>query len=304
MSPVESRTVVVGVDGSPASEAALAWAVRMAARRDAPLLLLRVFEASTFDMRLGGGYDVSVLSDFYRAATTQLEDVSAGVHRAHPDLEISTRIVDGDARDVLVEVTRTADVLVLGARGASGFHTLVAGSTAMHVASHAHATVVIVPNEVAGEETGHGIVVGVDGSAVSEAAVAFAFREASERRQPLVTVHSWVDPATYGVGIAVPLVHDPAAFEQEQELALAESLAGWSEKYPDIEVSRRVVHGQPVKTLVDTAADAQLLVVGCRGRGAVRSALLGSVSHGVAHLATCPVAVVHTHDDEYVDSAD
>jgi nucleotide-binding universal stress UspA family protein len=303
MSPVESRTVVAAVDGSPASEAAIAWAVRMAERRGAPLLLLRVFEASTFDVRLGGGYDVGVLSELYRGATTQLDDLSGGVHRTHPDLRISTRIVDGDARELLVEATRTADVLVLGSRGASGFQTLVAGSTAMHVASHAHCTVVIVPRTLEGGEQRGGIVVGVDGSAVSEAAVTFAFREASERREPLSAVHSWVDPATYGVGAAMPLVHDPLEFAQEQEMALAESLAGWSEKYPDVAVTRHVVHGQPVKTLVDVAAGATLLVVGCRGRGAVRSALLGSVSHGVAHLATCPVAVVHTHDDEYADSA-
>jgi nucleotide-binding universal stress UspA family protein len=101
--------------------------------------------------------------------------------------------------------------------------------------------------------------------------------------------------------MSTPLVHDPEGFAQEQELALAESLAGWSEKYPDVEVDRRVVLGQPVQTLVDAADGAQLLVVGSRGRGAVRSALLGSVSHGVAHLATCPVAVVHTAEDEYAD---
>ncbi len=301
MGPFGSRTVVAAVDGSPASQAAVGWATRMAERRGAPLLLLRVFEASMFDVRLGGGYDVGVLSDLFRDATRQLEETAKVLRRAHPDLDISTRIVDGDARFLLSETTREADALVLGSRGASGFQTLVAGSTAMHVASHGHCTVVIVPMHAADAEPGHGIVAGVDGSAVSEAAVAFAFREASERHEPLIAVHSWVDPATYGASLAVPLVPDPEGFAQEQELALAESLAGWSEKYPDVEVRRRVVHGQPVQTLVDAAAGAQLLVVGSRGRGAVRSALLGSVSHGVAHLATCPVAVVHTAEDEYAD---
>jgi nucleotide-binding universal stress UspA family protein len=300
MSTPGTRTVVAGVDGSPASQAAVAWAVRMAERRGAPLLLLRVFEASMYDVRLGGGYDIGVLSEVYQAASEQLESTAAAVRKSTPGLTVETRIVDGDARYLLADATREADVLVLGSRGASGFQTLVAGSTAMHVASHGHCTVVIVPMHAAKGESGAGLVVGVDGSAVSEAAVAFAFREASERRQPLIAVHSWVDPTTYGTGVS-RLVEDPDAFAQEQELALAESLAGWSEKYPDVEVDRRVVHGQPVQTLVDAAAGAQLLVVGCRGRGAVRSALLGSVSHGVAHLATCPVAVVHTGDDEYAD---
>jgi len=78
--------------------------------------------------------------------------------------------------------------------------------------------------------------------------------------------------------------------------SLAESLAGWSGKYPDVTVTRRVVHAHPVTALVDSAAGAQMVVVGSRGHGAVRSLLLGSVSHGLLHLAQCPVAVVRHHN--------
>ena len=94
----------------------------------------------------------------------------------------------------------------------------------------------------------------------------------------------------------MPLVHDPLDYKWVQERALAESMAGWAEKYPDVEVSRRLVHEHPVRALAAAAKDARLLVVGCRGRGALRTMLLGSVSHGVLHLATCPVAVVHDHN--------
>jgi nucleotide-binding universal stress UspA family protein len=76
-------------------------------------------------------------------------------------------------------------------------------------------------------------------------------------------------------------------------LALAESLAGWQDKFPDVVVERKVVLGHPVPTLITNAANARMLVVGCRGRGALSSLVLGSVSHGVLHHATAPVAVVH-----------
>src|SRR3954452_3343495 len=98
MSAAGTRTVVAGVDGSPASQAAVAWAVRMAERRGDPLLLLRVFEGSLYDARLGGGYDVGVLSEVYQAASQQLESTAAGVRKALPGLVVETRILDGDAR--------------------------------------------------------------------------------------------------------------------------------------------------------------------------------------------------------------
>ena len=91
----------------------------------------------------------------------------------------------------------------------------------------------------------------------------------------------------------LPLVNDPRLVNDEERVAMAESMAGWSEKYPDVKVEHRVVRDHPVHALVAAAGHAQLLVVGSRGRGTLRSLLLGSVSHGVLHHATGPVAVVH-----------
>jgi nucleotide-binding universal stress UspA family protein len=290
-----NRTVVVGHDGSIGSDMALEWALEMAARQRAPLRVLRVFEPSMYDVSLGGGYTAGDVRDLRSSAEAQLATALDRARRSHPDLDVTAAMEDGVPEHVLVEQSKDADTIVLGSRGASGFSTLVAGSTTMHVASHAACTVIAVPATTL-SAAASGVVVGADGSVVSDAAIAYGFQQASEMGSPLTAVHAWLEPVTGAVmGSAMPLAHDPVVYTRDQEILLAESLAGWSEKYPDVEVRRRVVHSHPVRALVEAAAGAELLVVGCRGRGAVRSLLLGSVSHGVLHLATTPVAVVHGH---------
>lgn len=148
------------------------------------------------------------------------------------------------------------------------------------------------PAPATSEPERHGVVVGVDGSPVSDHAVALAFEAASELHEDLLALHAWTDPASNGAGVMVPLVYDPALVNAEERLVMAEAMAGWSEKYPDVSVTHRVVRDHPVPALVEAASTARLLVVGCRGRGPLASALLGSVSHGVLHRSTGPVMVV------------
>jgi nucleotide-binding universal stress UspA family protein len=290
-----NRTVVVGHDGSVGSDMALEWALDMAERRRAPVRIVRVFEPSMYDSGLGGGYSAGDVRDLRSSAEAQLATALDRSRRTHADLDVTASMEDGVPEHVLVEQSREADTVVLGSRGAGGFSTLVAGSTTMHVASHAACTVIAVPASTL-SAAASGVVVGADGSEVSDAAIAYAFQQASGLGSPLTAVHAWLEPLTGSVmGSVLPLKEDPVAYTKDQEILLAESLAGWSEKYPDVDVRRRVVHSHPVRALVEAAAGAELLVVGCRGRGAVRSLLLGSVSHGVLHLATTPVAVVHGH---------
>jgi nucleotide-binding universal stress UspA family protein len=293
----DTRTIVIGVDGSPGAASALEYGRALAERRRAPVLLVHAFEPSMHDIRIGGAYDAGVLGDYFDVARELLSSTLERALKQHPDLTITSHLVDDAASAALIDESRTADTVVMGTHGARGFSALVAGSTTMNVASHAHCTVVAVPTDRAHAAEGHGVVVGVDGSELSHGAIAYAFHEASETGQPLIAVHAWIDPVTMSmVGAAIPLTHDAVAYSRAQERALAESLAGWSDKYPDVQVTRRVVNEHPVRALASASDHAQLLVVGCRGRGALRSMLLGSVSHGVLHLANCPVAVVHAHD--------
>jgi nucleotide-binding universal stress UspA family protein len=181
--------------------------------------------------------------------------------------------------------------VVVGTRGMGGFAGLVVGSTAVEVSARARCPVVTV-REV-GSGTGP-VVVGVDGTPVGEAAIAFAFAEAATRGTDLVAVHTWTDllVETAFAGGAAALDFAPIA--QQAEEVLGERLAGWPEKYPDVRVSRHVSHERAPKALLRHAEKAQLVVVGSRGRGGFRGLLLGSTSQHLLHHAPCPVAVVPT----------
>ena len=210
----------------------------------------------------------------------------------YPHLEVSSQLQPGSAAEMLIEESDRAELLVLGARG-GGFADLVIGSTTLRVAYQARCPVVVVPGAPVGAHVRHGVVVGVDGSEISEAAIEFGFQMASETREKLTALHAWHDPAPTGVGVMMPLVYDPVLVDKEEALVLAESMAGWPEKYPNVEVEHKVVRAHTVHALVTAAATATLLVVGSRCRGSVRSLLLGSVSCDVLHHAPGAVAIVH-----------
>ena len=298
MSAAGVPTVVVGVDGSPGSLTALAWGAEHAHRTHSALRLVRVFDVYLYEVGLSARYDGAAHSGLREGAATQLEERAEWARDRYPELDVTTRSIDGEPGAVLVEESADATVLVVGQTSGHGLGALVAGSTASHVASHAHGTVVVVPvpvdpHPLAAE--GYGVVVGMDGSPASLAALEVAFREADRVAEPLTAVTSWMDPSTYGVGVALPALREPVSYAAQQERELAEALAPWQAKFPEVEVRCRVVHDKAAHGLAEAGRGARLLVVGCRGRGAVRGAVLGSVSRGVVHRSDVPVAVVHEH---------
>lgn len=286
------NTVVVGVDSSDEARAAVEFAAGYAARRGLGLRLVHAYEPTVYGVHPTYGMTSEMSASLRTRAEKVLEDAVEVLSLVHPALRATTRLEAGSPAAALLDESATADLLVLGSRGVGGFTDLLVGSTTLHVASHAHCPVVAVPAALDSSSARHGVVVGVDGSPVSELAIGWAFQLADEWGEPLVAVHTWTDPATTGPGVMLPLVYDAALVDREEELVLAESLAGWREKYPDVTVTPRVRRGHPVRILVEEAATARLLVVGSHGRGALRSLVLGSVGHGVLHHAPCPVAVV------------
>lgn len=288
----DRNTVVVGIDRSDCARAAVEWAADHARRRSLRLRVVHAYEPSQYAVRQPVGMPIDVTGVVRSAAQRLLDETVEVLSIAYPELHVTSRLEPGSAAETLLEESAGAETVVVGSRGTGGFADLLVGSTALHVASHARCPVVAVPAPDDEDGDRRGVVVGVDGSPLSEAAVEWAFRAADEMAEPLVAVHTWSDASQVGPGVMLPLVFDATLIEKEEEVLLAETTAGLAEKYPDVTVRRAVVRGHPVKALVRESASARLVVVGSHGRGSVRSLVLGSVGHGVLHHATCPVAVV------------
>lgn len=296
MRSMEKDTVVVGVDRSDPARAAVEFAADLARRHHLRLRVVHAYEPSQYTVRPTIGWEPQVEGVMRNAAQRVIDDTVEVLGMAYPDLDVSSRLEAGSPAAVLLDESEGAESVVVGSRGAGGFAGLLVGSTALHVASHAKCPVVAVPAPADDEKPRHGVVVGVDGSDLATSAIEYALREASSMGEPLRAVHTWTDPSQIGPGVMLPLVFDATLVHNEETRVLAESMAGWAEKFPDVTIELKVVRGHPVKTLVTEAAGARLLVVGSHGRGAVRSLVLGSVGHGVLHHASGPVAVVHRAD--------
>jgi len=179
---------------------------------------------------------------------------------------------------------------VVGARGHGAVTGLLLGSVSQHVSRHAPCPVVVVREQA--DPKARRIVVGVDGSPSGDNAIGFAFDAASRNEAPLVAIHAWHDvTASRVVGPSYAALANVAERIAAGERLLAEALAGWAEKYPDVTVTREAIPVHPARVLADATEHAALVVVGSRGRGEFTGLLLGSVSQAVLHHARCPVAV-------------
>lgn len=285
------RPVVAGVDGSDSGVQAVRWAAAEAVRRQVPLRLVAAFAWPSGGLVGDPGLGVDPRAVLRNVVLGHLDVAARTAAQVAGDLEVERVDVTGFPEAVLEAESRRAELVVLGSRGMGGFVGLLIGSVAVALAAHAECPVVVVRGREPDGATSlsEPVVVGVDGSPGSEAALAFAFGAAALRRAPLVAVHAWWDlvvEPTMG-----PAVNWDAVETNEHEV-LAERLAGWAQTYPDVPVRRVVIRDRPARALVEESGRAQLVVVGSRGRGGLRGMLLGSVSQALLHHAHCPVAVV------------
>ncbi|MEV4822511.1 universal stress protein [Micromonospora sp. NPDC049274] len=273
--------ILVGYDGSTDASVALDWALTEAERSGQPVRLAYVFEWLTVASWVGPGVAPGVWPD--DTARRQVDDLvrkaAAAAAAAHPGLTITGEVYDGPPALVLQERSADAGLLVLGSRGHGGFGGLLAGSTAVAVAAHAHCPVVVVRDGTAGGPDAP-VAVGVDGSEPSLVALGFAAERAAQRRVPLRVLHAW----TPGPG--------GAAGVPDERAAVQETLEPWRRTYPELSMTVDVVGGNPAAMLIEASRSTQLVVVGSRGRGGLAGMLLGSVSQQVIQHAGCPVAVV------------
>ena len=291
---VMNGPVVVGVDGSPSSLAAVETAAREAALRGVGLRLVHAFGWPSLPLPPGGTAWGPSTARVRELADRTLTRAERRAHRVAPHVRIVTDSVVGEPVMVLEIESRTASLLVVGSRGLSRFGSLLLGSTAGHLAAHGRCPLLVVRGR---PDPSGPVLLAVDGSPASRPAVEFAFAEAELRAAPLVAQHVW-NTATERVydGPADPpfVTYDEDRLRDEEERLLAEAVSGLQEKYPDVAVERRLVRGHVRGALVEASAEAQLAVVGARGHGGFTGLLLGSVGQALLHHAHCPVAVIHS----------
>ena len=286
------RTVAVGVDGSDSALQAVRWAAKLAARDGCRLRLVHAYQLP-LGLPSGAFHQESVLDALREQGKRWLDEAREAAALVDPALVADTGLVAMPVAEALLHDAENLAMIILGTRGLSALAGVLVGCTSVAIAANAACPVVIVRGSAPDHEpldTGP-VVVGIDGTPVSESAIALAFAEASARGADLVAVHAWAESA-FELALAgnnAPL--DLQVLRQEAAETLAERLAGWQEKYPDVHVVRDVVHDRPGRALRRLAPTAQLVVVGRRRRGSFTSLLLGSTSQDLLHHAQCPVAV-------------
>ena len=287
--------IVVGVDGSRSALRAVRWAAEEAVRRRVPLRLVNVYTVPVGTH--GGIVDPGTVRTALRnEGMHRLREARSVVAEVAEELRPALVLEAAPVVPTLARESVSASLLVLGSRGLGAVTGVLVGSTAIALAGRVRCPMVVVRG---GDDT-HGsgpVVVGVDGSVTSESAVAFAFAEAALHGADLVAVHAWHEPLVDVLLLGHPQPTDSEPAQQRAYETLAERLAGWQEKYPEVRVHREVVREHPHAALLRYAAGARLVVVGTRGRGGLDGLLLGSTSRHVLHHAPCPVAIVRTGAD-------
>jgi nucleotide-binding universal stress UspA family protein len=283
--------VIVGVDGSEPSRAAVRWAAREAAQRRVELVVTHVFDwrVAGARMQVGGGY-----ADAVREAAEGIVQSSVVHAQAEaPGLTVSPELIAGRAVPTLVDRSTDDTLVVVGNRGRGGFTSLLLGSVSQAVAMHAAGPVAIVRGRT-DAATGP-VVVGVDGSGASTMTLAAAFDEATLRGSKLMVVHGCAaaDPS-WGKDTPPYLYSEDYDELVAARDVLANEISPWHEKFPDVAVDSAVVGGHPVELLVGQSRSAQLVIVGTHGRGDFAGLLLGAVSQQLVHHAECPVMIVRT----------
>jgi len=285
----KTTAIIVGVDGSAGSQLALRWTLADAALGSEPVKLVCCYRRPM--MLSWEGIDPG---DVDREADAAQQFAQEAVEKAlelarelAPQIDVSGEAVYGHAADVLADESKSASQVVVGSRQLKGLGSALLGSVGAGLAARAVCPVVVVrgPSGLAAEHPA--VVVGIDGSEAAGPALEFGFDHASRHGVPLRAVMCWrPDP------LATMRWRAEAPVPERAHEWLSETLAPWQQRYPDVAASGAVIREHPVAGLVEQSAAQHLLVLRSRAHGAVRGTLLGSVTQGVLHHATAPVAVI------------
>jgi nucleotide-binding universal stress UspA family protein len=248
--------IVVGVDGSPTAQAAVRWAARDAAMRDVGLTVVHVINALVplwpkVPAPAGfGPWQETQGGEFVEAAIKVAEQSTTG-----RPVQINSEVYFSATVPTLVDLSKEAQMVVVGCRGHGGLARTFLGSVSSGLVHHAHCPVAVIHDETPVDREQAPVLVGIDGSPASESATAIAFDEASRRGVDLVALHAWSD-----VGVSEFPDFDWSGLVADQQEMLAERLAGWQERYPDVRIRRQVVLEEPARRLIKESESAQLVV--------------------------------------------
>ena len=272
---LSQHPIVVGVDESDGAHSALSWAAHDAAARNAPVRAVCAYHGSDEAARL---------------AERLIADATDYVKAIQPDVVAEGATIEGDAVHVLVDESKRARVVVVGASRRKGLGSSALGSVTGAVAAHSEAPVIALCGPAGLTVEGAAVVVGVDGTHASHDLLAFGFEHADVHQTALRAVLCWYPDLLASMSWRA----DPPPPESV-DAWLSTTVADLQEKYPNVRVHPEVVRDHPKTGLLKASEEQYLLVVGTRGKHAHSGVLLGGVSQRVLHHATCPVAVVPTH---------
>jgi nucleotide-binding universal stress UspA family protein len=284
---MSTRGIIVGYDRSAEAKLAAGWALDEAARTGATVEFLYAYEWPEWLPAAPMVPATSVWPDSETdgAIKGTLDEAVATANSTHPSVRTRISIVHNNAALTLLDRSAHAQLVVVGSRGHSAVTGLL-GSVSTAVSAHARCPVIVARGEAAPTAA---VVVGVDDSPSSVAALAFAVDQAVAREVPLRIIRAWA-PVT-GLWEETPMV--TRTVTDNERRPFDELVASWQDKYPNLPISADAVVEHPAGALTLASTTAQLLVVGTRGRGPVRGMLLGSVSQHVLRHSACTVAVVH-----------
>lgn len=288
----ERLPILVAVGDSDTHDAALRFAAEQALREHRPLRLVHVLPSST-----GGMFPEQMLVSFEAATLVAQELLTGQVERAeelvHGQVRVEKTLRRGPVVDQLLELSLTADLVVLQHRQLAPLRRVFTGSVCAGMAGRAAVPVVSVPELWSPSERPPQVLVGLDGVGEHRALLAHAFGEADRRNATVRVLHSWFVPTMYDNVIVDRVARDE--WEASARRIVDVELQPYRRAHPSVDVRIDVVHKRPADALVEASEHSTLLVVGRRG-AAHGLTHLGSVTRAVIRESHCPVTVVAPAD--------
>lgn len=289
------RDIVVGIDDSIAAAHALDWAMSEATSAGRRLKVIHAWSPAVWSGMPGLGFSMPPIdTEVEPRAQAFLEETVAkavAVRAADAIPELKLELVRAEPGRSLAEASRAAALVVVGGRGYGQVRSALLGSATSYVMHHAHCPVMVVPESGTPADRVRRVVVGVDGSPSSWAAVRWGFDAARRHGCPMLALHACVPtpPPVRGPLIGV---EDVPGLRAAAKRVVEDELSRELPNRADVEVTVEAIHGNPAWTLIEATGSEDLLVLGSRGRGGFASLVLGSVATQVTHHANGPVVVV------------